>query len=604
MFHLLIFSLLLVYCQSLTDKYHEKLLIKPLQSGNVYTAFQFTVEKETGDDYDSSFHHYHLFPRSLGETLYRYQVQELHFSLTYGLWRYEKWGYPQRSAPPGAEIWAHFKGNVSEVSSNWKKLTNILSGQFCASLNFIDETNTAMPKFSFRPEGTLPSNLLYNSSFVRYSSLPPEIICTENLTPFRKLLPCSSMAGLSTLLNALNIFNAPFVSLAVDIQTVCKDKSCSSVNVQLIQTFSVVFDSPILTLSKQDWSFVKLFGSVLHGTCPLASTSKVYVDISSNKTGIHFSLNPDAYTIAREKLGNPDDPHSTEETAFAVFDLKEVLQNRSHVNIGAAYEALHLYGIIPPPLFHVDRKITGYGQENGGIHCTFYNNHPEKSLKIIYFDLVPWYLRLYSHTLIIKEKQKVITPDHYYYQPAKDRQQPHHLEVALTLPPKSATELNIEFDFAFLKWTEYPPDANHGFYVGSAVVSTVLDTNRNFSRFPLSDNNFRHSSNFFLRLYTQILLVSLPTPDFSMPYNVICLTCTVVALAFGPIHNITTKSLCPLDETDNQSFITKLKSKVKKWWKGDEEESKTNKVKTDEVETDELKTDDKCEESCKATDTD
>jgi len=26
-----------------------------------------------------------------------------------------------------------------------------------------------------------------------------------------------------------------------------------------------------------------------------------------------------------------------------------------------------------------------------------------------------------------------------------------------------------------------------------------------------------------------------------MPYNVICLTCTVVALAFGPLHNITTK---------------------------------------------------------------
>ena len=41
----------------------------------------------------------------------------------------------------------------------------------------------------------------------------------------------------------------------------------------------------------------------------------------------------------------------------------------------------------------------------------------------------------------------------------------------------------------------------------------------------------------------ETLLVSLPTPDFSMPYNVICLACTVAALAFGPIHNITTKSL-------------------------------------------------------------
>ena len=37
------------------------------------------------------------------------------------------------------------------------------------------------------------------------------------------------------------------------------------------------------------------------------------------------------------------------------------------------------------------------------------------------------------------------------------------------------------------------------------------------------------------------MIITLPTPDFSMPYNVICLVCTVVALAFGPIHNITTK---------------------------------------------------------------
>merc|ERR1719510_1821012 len=46
-----------------------------------------------------------------------------------------------------------------------------------------------------------------------------------------------------------------------------------------------------------------------------------------------------------------------------------------------------------------------------------------------------------------------------------------------------------------------------------------------------------------LQLYTESLLVSLPTPDFSMPYNVICLACTVVALAFGPLLNLTTKTL-------------------------------------------------------------
>lgn len=32
-----------------------------------------------------------------------------------------------------------------------------------------------------------------------------------------------------------------------------------------------------------DWSFKKLFGRSIKSACPLASTSRIYVDISSNK---------------------------------------------------------------------------------------------------------------------------------------------------------------------------------------------------------------------------------------------------------------------------------------------------------------------------------
>ena len=44
-----------------------------------------------------------------------------------------------------------------------------------------------------------------------------------------------------------------------------------------------------------------------------------------------------------------------------------------------------------------------------------------------------------------------------------------------------------------------------------------------------------------IRIYTETLLVNLPAPDFSMPYNVICLTCTVIAIGFGSLHNFTTR---------------------------------------------------------------
>ena len=38
-----------------------------------------------------------------------------------------------------------------------------------------------------------------------------------------------------------------------------------------------------------------------------------------------------------------------------------------------------------------------------------------------------------------------------------------------------------------------------------------------------------------------VLLVDLAMPDFSMPYNVIIMSCTVIALIFGGIFNLLTR---------------------------------------------------------------
>ncbi len=52
----------------------------------------------------------------------------------------------------------------------------------------------------------------------------------------------------------------------------------------------------------------------------------------------------------------------------------------------------------------------------------------------------------------------------------------------------------------------------------------------------------KEESSYFVRVYTEPLLVNLPTPDFSMPYNVICLTCTVVAVGYGSFYNLLTRT--------------------------------------------------------------
>jgi phosphatidylinositol glycan class T len=58
------------------------------------------------------------------------------------MWRYEKWGYPVESAPPGALVLARFLPAAvgGDIDAAWGGLTNALAGLFCASLDTLDKT--------------------------------------------------------------------------------------------------------------------------------------------------------------------------------------------------------------------------------------------------------------------------------------------------------------------------------------------------------------------------------------------------------------------------------------------------------------------------------
>ena len=92
------------------------------------------------------------------------------------------------------------------------------------------------------------------------------------------------------------------------------------------------------------------------------------------------------------------------------------------------------------------------------------------------------------------------------------------------------------------------------------------------------------SSTFFLRIHTETLLVLLPTPDFSMPYNVICLACTVIAIAFGSLHNLTTRQFRAIDPNIKKGFLQKIKDFLKRCKKTEEKEKKEDANITDNSE--------------------
>ena len=130
-----------------------------------------------------------------------------------------------------------------------------------------------------------------------------------------------------------------------------------------------------------------------------------------------------------------------------------------------------------------------------------------------------------------------------FYRPALDRQRGTQLELRILIPAQSTVILTYDFEKAILRYTEYPPDANRGFDVAPAVIRIVPILDIAPSSPPQN-----HDRSTYIR--TTSLLLPLPTPDFSMPYNVIILTSTVMALAFGSIFNLLVRRFVGADEVD------------------------------------------------------
>ncbi|XP_045775124.1 GPI transamidase component PIG-T [Maniola jurtina] len=511
------------------DDFKEEMFIKPMPPSHLYVYLQFL----TLANGEKSFEHSHLAPRSLGEIVSRYQVEELHLTLTEGQWRHSEWGYPVLDAAPGAELYVWFSPDVVDVDTQWKKLSSTLSGLFCASLNFIENFNTITPKMALWPMGANSKSRHNITSQLRYASLPREIVCTENLTPWKKLLPCESSHGFSSLLNSRMIHNTNYHSIGIHIRRMCVDSNCLETNLEIKQTVALVYDFKII--NTMDWSLRKLFGQGLPGACPLSSSSKIYVDITSNSS-YPFKLQPEPNSVVLSRRGGS-------EVELAVYDVNHY----NMMNIGAKYEIKDkIFVNIPPPLTF-NRYVLGYGKEFGGIVTELSNNY-WAPIDIVLLENAPWWLPIQLSTLRINGEAESKLIMSQYYSPGRSRQKPYHLELLLKLPPKTTTTITIDFEFVFLKWQEYPPDANHGFYIGSALVSANLPTARNYTSLPITGSTLDSIINASKPWYPMVFrtngaMVSLPTPDFSMPYNVICLACTVVALAFGPLNNICTKEV-------------------------------------------------------------
>lgn len=552
------------------EEFQEELLLKPLPDRKVLAHFHFETRAPPCNS--NGRRHHHLFPKAISQMVEKFRVKEMELSFTQGRWNYERWGgfdtmSSNNAKPPGVELWAVFDVPKEQVDASWKNLTHTLSGLFCASINFLESsTMYSAPEWSFRQA----------SGSLRYGMLPREAVCTENLTPWLKLLPCRDNAGLSALMDRPSIYTSFYHSQRLHLTSNASDLEGLNPGIVLEQTLTVVLHPSSQRTSlthisesylQPSWSLSSIFGRKVNGRCALAKSSKVYLQLERGLVSeLKKNIGSEGYDVEAnfELSVNPDRVLTEENSRHGIgssllyeFSVNKY-SNSKPFDLGLTWKFPVIWSCQQAPL-HATRFLMGSGNERGAIAILLKSTDLNDSspvadsasdgceLHVNIFQIVPWYIRVYYHSLqlFVDDQLKAVGAfvEKIHVMPSKDKISPGMMEMVLKLPcgVKSAA-LTLDFDKGFLHIDEYPPDANQGFDIPSAAISFP-----NFHasmHFPSNDSErkspmlskFQESSP--VLSYTEVLLVPLTTPDFSMPYNVITITCTVFALYFGSLLNV------------------------------------------------------------------
>ncbi|KAL0417473.1 UNVERIFIED_CONTAM: GPI transamidase component PIG-T [Sesamum radiatum] len=527
-----------------SEEFTEALLLRPLPDRKVLAHFHFQSTAPPSRTYGR---HHHLFPKSIYQLVHKFKVREMELSFTQGRWNYERWGgydpiSNSNAKPPGVELWADF--DVPQHQS----------------------TSYSAPQWSFQSL----------SGKLRYGTLPREAVCTENLTPWLKLLPCRDKAGLSSLMDRPSIYRSYYHSQRLHLRSDEFDTSKTSTGIVLEQTLTVVLQPNTFSgkISQPSWSLSSLFGRKVSGKCSLSNSSNVYVQFeqslvskvkelrekresSKNEILIHegFQNNP-LFELSLPPKSIIKEVENLKKESSVLYEFSvEDYDESEPFDLGLSWKVPVFWSCQQAPL-HASRFLLGSGNERGAIAISMKstgNNNVEKAghddkecwLRVGIFQVVPWYVKVYYHTLeVFLDGESQHTMDNIekiHVSPSEDKVSPGSMEIVLRLPCSVSTAaLTLEFDKGFLHIDEYPPDANQGFDIPSAVVrfndfvTNISFDDNSLKRVPILS---KLEENIPVLSYTEVLLVPLTTPDFSMPYNVITITCTVFALYFGSLLN-------------------------------------------------------------------
>jgi len=427
--------------------------------------------------------HFNLLPKQLMQIMDEFDVDELELGFSRGRWR-EEWGLPFRATAPGVELWALFRDQVfsSQYGEEdaWKRLTRALSGISCASLEALGTKSVVSP---FRMFGIDAEEL--GNRTLKYGQLSSEAVCTENLTPWLKLLPCRSRAGIASSLVPTTIFQSDFHSFNVRFRRAKTRDGTYAVELAL----SITMVLGRVPKAEQDIFKVISQGKGFPTACALASESIVYFEKSDRQLQM--------VDLRQTQAG-------------ALPQLERITPERNRMK--------------------VKRFNVGSGRVKGG--CVTMIKVLEGNQTLKYMEIIPSYLRVRPSSISLKVNEKPVPlwrNDRYAIELSERAGPPGLLQLEIDVHAGDEVMISFGFHQDFLPLWSFPPDPNRGFDIPAGLV-----------QFRLRGEKAKHSlvgngPGRIVKLYTDPLLVSMPLPDFSMPYNVITLSSTIMAFLFGSV---------------------------------------------------------------------
>jgi len=507
-------NLCLLFTQ-LIRAYDEFLYLEPIANQRVLTKLTFSFKAETNEI--SS--HYRRYPRLIDEITAKLGVVELDLELTRGSTE------DVPNVPYGAYLLATFD-TVEHVDKRWKSLVGQLAGLFCISLNQLDSGASFSPSWPLA--GQLPLTELATR---RVGFLPREVACTENLTPWKKVLPTGAHVGLGSLLRNPHhqLKQSSFWSIGVKFARDNDSKQLELSHSMIIDVATKADLDMLLHLNLSEIPLEKevnvispssLFGVSSAKVSPIVSNTKAQIKLCDH----HVTISQPSFD--RAKLTALDD-ESSMCTIYAI-----PFEERLDFTLAVRWPATPVD--LLEPSIKILRQLGGAGLNGQGkIINRLQNLYPESKVAST-LEMVPWWI----YPKIAQMTLAGCTLLSRHYTPAEERKT-GALLLLVEIEPFGECIITYDYSTRWPKWTEYPADANYGRFMPGLMLTYS-------------------NENVPIKVHSPPLLIYVPIPDFSMPYNVLCLVCTVLAMGIGTIHNLTTDQLVDADVAKPDTNLGKI----------------------------------------------